>query len=80
MARRRMRFGTWCRKDPDDMTLIAYTFKTKEWDGTEKIYYFTSEDVCSFSMLERLRNAWIESITRVKNELADQWNIVLYED
>ncbi len=77
---RRMRFGTWCRKDPEDTTKIVYTFKTKEWDGTEKTLYFTSEDECSFSMLSRLNNAWIEKIERVKNEFENCWNVVLYED
>ena len=74
--KRRMRFGTWCRKDPDDTTLIAYTFT----DSDGETSYFTSEDECSYSFLGRLRNAWIESIDLVENEFGKQWNAVLYED
>ena len=77
---KRMRFGTWCKKDPDDETKIVYTFKMKEWDGSEHTEYFTSEDQQSFSMLHRLRDSWIESIDRVKNEFEDAWNVVLSED
>ena len=80
---RRMRFGTWCRKDPEDETPISYVFKAKEWewDGNEmvektRVMHFTSEDVVSYSILRRIRKAWIESI-----EHADgRWNVVLYED
>lgn len=77
---RRMRFGTWCKKDPTDETKIVYTFKMKEADGTRHTSYFTSEDTCSYTMLSRLREAWIESIERVKNEFSDHWAVVLYED
>lgn len=77
---RRMRFGTWCKKNPDDETKIVYTFKMKEWDGTVRPLYFTSEDDVSLSMINRMRNAWIESIKRVKNEFSDHWCVVLYED
>ena len=82
MARnkRRMRFGTWCRKDLEDTTKIVYTFKMKEWDGTVETRYFTSEDVVSYSMIERIRNAWIESVERIRNEFSDHWYVVLYED
>ena len=77
---RRTRFGTWCRKDIEDTTKINYTFKMKEWNGTEHTAYFTSEDDCSYTMIGRIRNAWIENITRVQNEFEDAWNVVLYED
>ncbi len=80
MAKRRMRFMTWARKDPDDETKIVYTFRTKEWDGTTKTMYFTSEDTVAYSMIRRIRAAWIEKIERVQNEFEDCWNIVLYED
>ena len=78
--KRRMRFGTWCNKDLNDETKIIYTFKMKEADGSEHTEYFTSEDFASYSMLSRLREAWIESIKRVQNEFEDAWNVVLYED
>lgn len=77
---RRMRFGTWCKKDPDDETKIVYTFKMKEGDGTVNLRYFTSDDSCSYFFLGRLREAWIESITRVQNDFEDAWHVVLYED
>lgn len=77
---RRMRFGTWCRKDPDDETPINYTFKTKDAFGDDVTMYFTSEDECSYSMIRRLYNAWIESIELVSNEFQHAWNVVLYED
>lgn len=78
--KRRMRFGTWCRKDLDDDTKIVYTFKMKDADGNSRTAYFTSDDKCSFSMIWRLRNAWIERIDRVENEFECCWNVVLYED
>lgn len=77
---RRMRFGTWCRKDPEDTTKIVYTFRMKEWDGYEHTALFTSDDPQSFSMLSRLREAWVESIERVQNGFSDHWAVVLYED
>lgn len=73
---RRMRFVTWCRKDVNDETKIVYTFKT--YDG--KTLFFTSEDDCSFSMIRRIRNAWIESIEYVQNEFSTHWHATLYED
>ena len=79
---RRMRFITWCRKDPDDKTPIHYTFKMKEADGEEHIAFFTSEDTCSFSMMERIRQAWIEKIELIDidNEFCKSWHVVIYED
>jgi len=69
--KRRMRFVTWAKKDPNDSRPIHYTFKGS--DGTQ---HFTSEDVVSFSTMERIRNAWVEKI-----ELIDGvWNAVIYED
>lgn len=76
MAKRRMRFGTWCNKDINDSTKIVYEFKTAEG----KTLYFTSEDKQSFSMLARLRYAWIESIEYVSNEFSTHWYAKLYED
>ena len=77
---RRMRFVTWCRKEPDDNTTIAYTFNLIDENGEHLTKYFTSDDTCSFVFMERLRAAWIESIDRVSNEFFDGWNVVLYED
>ena len=34
MAKRRMRFGTWCKKDLNDTTKIVYIFHT--YDGITK--------------------------------------------
>ena len=78
--KRRMRYGTWCKKDPEDTTKIVYTFKMKEWDGYKHTELFTSEDPQSFSMIHRLREAWIESIERVQNDFSDHWAVILYED
>lgn len=80
MAKRRIRFITWAKKDPDDETPIVYTFKTKEWDGSSKTLYFTSEDFVSPAMMSRIRAAWVEKIDRVKNEFENCWNVVLYEE
>lgn len=77
---RRMRFGTWCKKDPNDETKIVYTFHMKESDGSEHTMYFTSEDKASYSLLNRLRAAWIMKLERVTNELSDHWFAELYED
>lgn len=77
---RRMRFGTWCRKDENDETLIVYTFRMKEIDGTAHTVYFTSDDPQSFAMLSRIRYAWVDRIERITNEFQDAWNVVLYED
>ena len=74
--KRRMRFGTWCKKDPDDTTMIAYTFTDSDGHTT----YFTSEDSCSFTFIGRLRNAWIKKIELIENEFGKQWNAVLYEE
>ena len=77
---RRMRFGTWCRKDPDDETPIHYTFKMKEWDGEEHTEFFTSDDICSWTMLNRLRQAWIDKIELIDNEFCKSWHVIIYED
>ncbi len=69
---RRTRFITWCRKDPNDETPINYTFKTSD----KEILNFSSEDVVSFSTMERIRNAWIENIQLVNGV----WNVTIYED
>lgn len=80
MAGRRTRFVTWAKRVPDDETPIVYTFKAKEPTGEDRTYYFTSEDTVSFTMMERIRQAWIEKIDRVQNEFEDAWNVILYED
>ena len=76
MSKRRMRFGTWCKKDPEDTRLIVYNFK----DSEGKMHYFTSEDTMPYSWLGRVRNAWIEKIVDCKNEFQDAWVAYLYED
>ena len=65
-----MRFVTWANKDPEDETPIIYTFKAKE-----KTYHFTSEDILPFAMMERIRNAWVETIESCNGV----WNVVIYE-
>lgn len=72
MAKRRMRFVTWCKKDVNDERKINYTVKT--YDG--KVLTFTSEEEQPRSMLVRLREAWVDKIELVNNE----WNVSLYED
>lgn len=72
MAKRRTRFLTWAKRDPNDERKIVYTFK--ESDG--EVLHFTSEDIVPFSMLSRIRDAWIEQITLKDNA----WYAVLYED
>ena len=72
MAKRRMRFVTWCKKDVDDKRKINYTLKTQ--DG--KILKFTSEEEQPRSMLNRVRNSWIDKIELVNNE----WFVTLYEE
>lgn len=76
MAKRRMRFGTWCRKDEDDETKIVYEFKTYDGDTL----YFTSEDDMSFSMIHRLHYAWIDKIEKIENEVSTHWFAKLYEE
>ena len=72
MAKRRMRFITWCKKDINDKRKINYTLKTYD----EKIEKFTSEDLMPHSMMVRLQTAWIDTIELVDNE----WNVLLYEE
>ena len=73
--KRRMRFITWAKKDPDDETPIRYEFK-----GKDRVWRFTSDDEVSYSMLERIRNAWVESIEKVSTDQGEVWKAVLYED
>jgi hypothetical protein len=70
--KRRMRFGTWCKKDVNDTRKINYTLKTYE----NEVLKFTSEEEQPYSMIVRLRNAWIETIELINNE----WFVLLYED
>ena len=71
MAKRRMRFVTWCKKDVNDERKINYTLKTYDY----KVLNFTSEEEQQRSMLIRLQNAWIDKIKLVNNE----WFANLYE-
>ena len=71
MAKRRMRFVTWCKKDVNDERKINYTLKTYD----DKVLNFTSEEEQPRSMLIRLQNAWIDKIKLVNNE----WFANLYE-
>ena len=45
---RRMRFITWCNKDPEDETFIKYTFKEKDDNGNviKKHVHFHSWNDC----------------------------------
>ena len=72
MAKRRMRFVTWCKKDVNDERKIHYTLKTYDY----KVLNFTSEEEQPRSMLIRLQNAWIDKIKLVNNE----WFATLYEE
>ena len=76
MAKRRMRFVTWAKKDPTDETKIVYTFKTFD----RGVLHFTSEDYIWGGMLGRVQNAWIESIERISDETGTYWNAVIYEE
>ena len=69
---RRMKFVTWCKKDVDDERKINYTLKTHDC----KILKFTSEEEQPHSMLNRVRNSWIDKIELVNNE----WFVTLYEE
>ena len=71
MAKRRTRFGTWCKRDPDDERKINYTFTDFRGDTMR----FTSEDYCGPSFIFRLTNAWIKNIELINNE----WFAELYE-
>lgn len=70
--KRRMRFITWAKKDPEDTTKIIYTLKTAD-EGT---LHFTSDDEVEYSIMQRIRYAWIERIEKVDGA----WEVVLYED
>ena len=72
MAKRRMRFVTWCKKDVNDERKINYTLKTYD----DKVLNFTSEEEQPRSMLIRLQNALIDKIKLVNNE----WFANLYEE
>lgn len=69
---RRMRFQTWAKKDPEDTRKIFYCLTGK--DGNIEV--FTSEDYVPFSMLERVRNAWVRSI----KSNGETWYVDIYED
>lgn len=70
MAKRRTRFKTWCKRDPDDERKINY--RVLDYDG--KVYTFTSEDEVSLSFFNKVSNAWIKNIDLIN----DEWYAVLY--
>lgn len=74
---RRMRFVTWCKKDPEDERKINYTFK----HSNGCVSHFTSEDELSLHIFLKVQNAWIENIELVNQSenFAGEWNVVLYE-
>ena len=70
--KRRTRFITWAKRDTNDERKINYTFRDR--DGNTQA--FTSDDYCGFVFMERLRQAWIETIELINGE----WYATLYED
>lgn len=77
--KRRTRFITWCKRDPDDERKINYTFKY----SNGRIINFTSEDDVSLHTFLKIQNAWIESVELINNDSensAGEWYVVLYED
>ena len=70
--KRRTRFVTWCKRDPDDERKINYEFT--DYNGHQ--YVFTSEDEVDLGLFRRISQAWIKNIELVDNE----WYAVLYED
>ena len=78
MGNRRMRFITWAKKDIEDKTPIKYTLFEKK---SGKLFHYTSEDIVSFSTLERIRYAWIDRISYFADENGQiWWDVYLYED
>ena len=75
---RRMRFITWCKKDPEDERKINYTFK----HSNGYVSHFTSESELSLHEFLKVQNAWIESIELINQSenFAGEWVAVLYED
>ena len=53
MGKRRTRFVTWCKRDPDDERKINYTFK----HSNGCVSHFTSEDELSFHVFLKVQNA-----------------------
>ena len=77
--KRRTRFITWCKKDPDDERKINYTFK----HANGFVSHFTSDDELPLNLFLKVQNAWIESVELINNDLensAGEWCIILYED
>lgn len=70
--KRKMRFGTWCAKDPEDARKINYRFT----DSHGNVKEFTSDDTVSWEMLGRLNRAWIATVILANNE----WYADIYED
>lgn len=70
--KRRTRFVTWCKRDPDDERKINYEFT----DCNGHQYVFTSEDEVDLGLFRKISQAWIKNIELVDNE----WYAVLYED
>lgn len=71
-SKRRMRFITWCEKDPNDDSPIVYNFT----DYNGEVHKFTSEDFVDYSMIKRIRQAWVTNIDNVDGT----WYVWLYED
>lgn len=59
-----MNFREWCKLDVDDERKIHYVF----WNNKGKRHIFTSDDIVSWEMLEKIRNSVIEDIMILHNE------------
>ena len=67
-----MKFIDWCKLDPNDSRKIDYKFYTLN----HNIMHFTSEDIVSYDMIKRIRNANIAYAEIRKNV----WHIILKEN
>ena len=59
-----MNFREWCKLDTHDERKIHYTL----WDIKGKCHVFTSDDIVSWEMLEKVRNSIIEDVMLLFNE------------
>ena len=66
-----MNFREWCKLDINDERKIHYVF----WDNKGKCHVFTSDDIVSWEMLEKIRNSIIEDVMLLFNE----WYIEIRE-
>lgn len=69
---RRIRFQTWCKRDPDDERKINYCLT----DADGKEIAFTSEDLVPLSMLFRVKDAWVRSVVLI----GEEWYADIYEE